>query len=149
MNPLLMPELASKLRSRATLTAAGLVAAGGYSWFAGGTRPFTTPAGALTGATYAVAVPLAWWAMQRRRSGRDTPEAGPAHAAARTRVVQLSAWIVTFVLVGVFELVMYLSGPRRSHPTISSLIAELAQGRSGRSLVFLLWLLLGWVLVGR
>jgi hypothetical protein len=69
---------------RATLLAvAATLAAAVYSWFAGGVRAFSAPAGALTGIPYAVVAPLAWLAWRRRRDGATTGGEADDHVGGR------------------------------------------------------------------
>jgi hypothetical protein len=133
---------------RPALATGAVLGAAGYAWLAGGARSFTAPAGALQGLSYAAMALVAWRAMRRRRALHDSAVAVGASAGS-ARPAQMSAWALASLLIVCFELVMYLSQPRRSNPTISSLFDELAQAHFGRALAFFFWLLLGWVLVGR
>jgi hypothetical protein len=137
-DPVASVQVAARCRlGRSSRALSALLLAGGCSWLAGAARPFTGPAGLLQALSYAVMAALAWRAWRRRLPARGG-------GLARTW-----AWAASVSLVVAFELAMYCSRPRRSHPTISSLYGELATAQPGRALVFFLWLLAGWALVGR
>ncbi len=151
----------------------GLAAAAAYSWLAAGTRAFSAPADVLSAIPDVLALALAWLGVRlaagKTGSGRlhgrastpaagDTPTQGaapggapgtapPADSPAVPRSASLSGWFVAFGLVACWELVSYLSAPRRVYPTLSSLSDAVSDVRPAKAALFFAWLLLGWALV--
>ncbi len=121
-----------------------VLAVGGYSWLAGGTRPFTLAADVLTSLAY-LPVGLIAWRAARRAAG--SPAAGSP--AAGSRSPRIAAWVVATAVAASWELTTYVSGPRRVFPTVSSLYDLAARTEAGKATAFLCWLLLGWALIGR
>ena len=56
-------------------------------------------------------------------------------------------WIVVFAAIVGWELVELFSQPRHLHPTISSIMDSLLSTHPSRFIGYLLWLILGWLLV--
>ena len=79
----------------------------------------------------------------RRKSGDYTVAAGPSDRGLRIQI----PWIVLAMAFTAFELLEYLSEPRRAHPTLSSLSDELTSSQTGRAVLFLAWLALGALFV--
>jgi hypothetical protein len=63
--------------------------------------------------------------------------------------VSLAVWLSLVAVALTWQLVAYLSSPRRDHPTLSTIADDVMSDRPGRAFVFLLWLALGWSLVAR
>lgn len=119
-----------------------LVAASGYAWLAAGTLPFTAAADAWSAVPFLLVAALAWRAG-RRSAGRDAVTLGVGS------VTRLRAWVVAIALFVALELGTLFAEPRRRFPTASALLDSFDHSRPNKALVFLLWLLLGWALVGR
>jgi hypothetical protein len=128
-------------RVRVLLLLALIVAALAYSWFSGGFRPFTRPMDA------AVALPvLGALVASVRAGGRHQPAAGRSPESDR---VGAAIWIGLATLLVSWELFAYFSSPRQDHPTLSSIADTVMSTHPGRSLMFALWLALGWRLFVR
>jgi hypothetical protein len=130
-----------------------LTAAGGAGLVAAALASFTSPF--TEGAEVITAVPLAvglFAVILRLRSDRYAaggmvPEEGAAPDSPRRRWAL--GWPVLVAAVAGWELYCYVSSPRSAHPTLSVLIDLLDGTPTGKFVAFLLWLILGWVLVGR
>jgi len=127
-------------RRRALLTAAG-VGALLWAWFAGGARTFTRPAEVLT-----FLPGLAVLALTLRPSARSVRPVGKGGVTPFRRWGVLP-WIGVLVAIVGWELAELFSQPRHTHPTISSLTNSLLSTHPSRSLGYLAWLAVGWLLV--
>jgi hypothetical protein len=56
-------------------------------------------------------------------------------------------WIAPIAAITGWELYCLVNLPRAAHPTLSSLLDIVDASRLGKSVVYLLWLALGWILV--
>ncbi len=115
-----------------------LVAAACWSWFASGVRTFTRPAEVLTFIPVLVVLVLTVRPKARFPAGRAQPRQGW-----RT----LLPWVAAAAALVGWELSELFSQPRQAHPTLSSITNDLLSTHPSRSLGFLAWLLLGWLLV--
>jgi hypothetical protein len=114
---------------------------GAYCWFATDLRPFTIPIDVAVAVPSVVVAALTW-----NRTGSRSSMPVDAKATGRRDAAR---WAVLFGLLAAFEVVAYLSSPRRDHPTLSSMADALMNTHPGRAAVFALWLLLGWALLLR
>ncbi len=124
-------------RNRLAVVLVGAII-GAYSWFSADLRPFSIPIDAAVAIPSVIVASLAW-SQPGSRSARVADEKAP-------RRVDAAPWAVLFGLLTAFEVVAYLSSPRRDHPTLSSMADALMNTHPGRAAVFVLWLLLGWAL---
>jgi len=120
------------------------------------TTPFTLGADALTsvalGLVIAIQVVVQVSRSRNARSARSSRSGGrgSAHSLApRLGVGRFVPWIVVCTAVVGFELFNYFEAPRQAHPTLSSLADEITRLPAGRSIFFLLWVGLGWLIVRR
>ena len=109
-----------------------------WAWFASGVRTFTRPAEVLTAIPAAVVLlltlrPSAQFAGDAKRGG--------------FRWQGVTAWLVVLLDIVGWELAMLFSQPRKSHPTLSSILDSLLSTHPSRFLGYLIWLTLGWLLV--
>ena len=123
------------------LSACGLAALGSFQ------HPFTSGANLVTALALFVGL-IAQFVCRlvdraRRKSANYTLTAGPSDRGLRTQV----PWIVLAMAFTAFELLEYVSEPRRAHPTFSSLTDELTSSQAGRAVLFLAWLALGALFV--
>jgi hypothetical protein len=113
-----------------------------YALVAADTTPFTTPADVLTGlpiAAMAVLVLIRWPA-------RTTP----LRLAAPEIAHPYRPWVVVWAAITVWELFNYLvHGSRADHPTFSSMTDAFDRFYLLKTLLFLGWLSLGWMIVCR
>jgi hypothetical protein len=135
------PRLASRRRTLGGLAA--VVAGALYAGFVGTFSRFSWPATIAVVAVGSLVVAIGWQGPLRRR---------PALTGTARRRSWL--WAVIVVVGGIWELSSLLEQPHLttdsySHPTISALTDPLLVGHPGRSLVLAIWLLVGWLLVGR
>lgn len=111
-----------------------------WAWFASGVRTFTRPAEVLT-----FLPGLAVLILTLR------PSASSAVAGARPlaphRRWGILPWIVVLAASVGWELAELFSQPRHVHPTISSIMDSLLSTHPSRFIGYLLWLILGWLLV--
>jgi len=152
-----------------------LVAACGLAADASFTHPFTLPADVVTGiALVAMLVTQAVVVISSRRHRRapdrenedvvsanvsNVSQAGVADKTGvdgqtgvddQTGVLRrFGAWIAIFLAITCFELITFFQTPRRSHPTLSYLADDLTSSAAGKAVLFLAWLMLGWLLVKR
>lgn len=124
--------LMARLSHRRLAAGAAVVAAVAYGWFGAGLRPFTAPIEVV------VAVPLGAMAVVAWRGGQRL---GPAAALAWRQVLP---WVGLVVLLVALELDGYLSSPRSTHPTLSSMTDSLINSHPTRAGIFALWLAVGW-----
>ncbi len=115
--------------------AAAVLGAAAYGAVLAATDPFTLAADVATAIPLAAGGVLALRAIRRRapRAPFDWRAAAP--------------WLVLVGAVVAFEVVMYASGSRASHPTLSSIEDALARSRAVKAAVAFCWLVVGWVLV--
>ena len=139
-------EVLRRLGRQPSLRVVAVVAVGAGSWLAAGTRPFSDAADAACGAAFA-AVGVG---LLAQRASLVTPAADRAQSdLAQTA---LWPWVVSLLLLAVWELVTYaagLHGRRHSYPTISSLYDEAARWQGAKALAFFVWIALGWRLFRR
>jgi hypothetical protein len=128
-------------RARIWLITLLLCAAAADSVLAAGSRPFTWRADLTTalGLAGVVLVGLTSIRLQRHQpiTASDPAGAPPSWPA-------LLAWGLLAAAVTTFELVNYFESPRKTHPTISSLLDALAGHDVLRGLLFAAWLGAGW-----
>jgi hypothetical protein len=121
---------------RRAATAVLVAAAAGLSWVAGGTRPFSTAADAVTAAGFALVTAVALVALRWARP--PTPRRGAWWP-----------WAALGIVVVAFELAMYAAGfdgERARFPTLSALANAAGRPHAGRAGLFAAWLGLGIVL---
>ena len=132
--------------------ALGLSAAMAFS------RPFTAPSEVLTAT--ALALLLAVIVLQQigrpmsplvARREAPTWSAGTPGGLPGQRgwAARWSGWMVLVAATAGWELFSYLSSPRHTHPTLSSMLDAVTAHHAGRGLAYALWLVLGWYLVTR
>ena len=108
-----------------------------YALVAGTTEPFTWPANVLTALPIVALVALAVARWPRRPRVAHPPGAHPVRP-----------WVVLLVLVAAWELIEYAArGPRRAHPTLSSMADALDRHWLLKAVVFFGWLCLGAAIV--
>jgi hypothetical protein len=78
-----------------------------------------------------------------------TEPSGAPHRLNRTDAVGLAIWLVLIAVALGFQLAMFVSNPRSTYPTLSSLLAGVFDTRVLRAGAFALWLWLGWYLLDR
>jgi hypothetical protein len=129
------------LLTLALLSACGLAALGSFQ------HPFTFGANIVTAlALFVVLVAQVLCRLKdraRRESGNYALVAGPSDRGLRIQI----PWIILAMTFTAFELLQYLSEPRRAHPTFSSLSDELTRSQAGRAVLFLAWLALAALFV--
>jgi hypothetical protein len=132
-----------RCRSLAAATA-GLAYGVGASF----THPFTGAADVVTAVPLVVVLAVTGWSVSRhRRSRSDDPGPPPGD---RTRWSRYSfAWLTLILAIVAWELYCFINLPRARHPTLSALIDILDSSRTGKVVAFVVWLALGWFLVGR
>lgn len=118
-----------------------------YSYFAGGTKPFTDSADVMTAVPFAVmgAVMVSSLLRRRRRGITRLPKSVAPGGDVRM-------WVLTIGITAAWELATYFAGfsaGRHAFPTISSLADEAYRWRSVKAALFACWLGLGWGLVRR
>lgn len=113
-----------------------VVAVGVYSWVAAGLRPFTSPIEVMV-AIPAIVVLVAAWLSR----------AADEHTVVRSSRASAALWLGLVVLALGWELYAFFSLPRADHPTLSVIADEIMSVHPGRALIFVLWLMLGWLLV--
>jgi hypothetical protein len=128
-----MESLRSRQRPR-WLVALVVVGLAGYSWVAAGLRPFTIPEEVMVAIPALLVFAAAW---------RPTREPPPV----RWSGVSVALWLGLVVIAVGWELLAYFSSPRHDHPTLSVIADEIMSVHPGRALLFLLWLVLGWLFV--
>jgi hypothetical protein len=115
-----------------------------FSILVGGFGRYSAPATVAVIAPAGLAIAIAW-----RRSARDVgPQPSPLAIGGKI------AWASVFVAASLWELAALLLQPTLTtdsyaHPTISVLTDPILATHPGRSIALLLWLGLGWFLVGR
>lgn len=139
----------SRRRNRAVVVALAAVFLA-YGWLASAPRPFT-PAADVAVFLPALAL-VAGVALQARRSAllpallRRRPMVPGAAAATLRRAF---AWFGVGAAVVALELVELFSSPRRTHPTVSSLMDPTFALHPERFAYFVAWLALGAFLATR
>ncbi len=111
-----------------------------YAWFAAGSRPFSTGGDAATAGAFALMAVLA--AVVRVTDTQAVSRPPPAKG-------RLLAWVVAVACMVGWELATLFAGNSHLFPTASDLYNAAASSRLAKSVVFYLWLLLGWGLFGR
>ena len=133
------------MRTRSAVLLAGGV---GYSLIAASTTPFTLPADILTGlaiVAMAVLVCVSW--PLRTRKVRAAAAASSSSASTGRPYLP---WILLLIVFVVWELFNYLvHGTRANHPTFSSITDAIDRFYLLKTLMFLGWLTLGWVILRR
>jgi hypothetical protein len=112
-----------------------VVGTAAYAALLAATDPFTPAADVATAVPLAVGVVLAIRAVRRGapREHFDWRAAAP--------------WLGLLTAVVVWELVMYASGARSAHPTLSSIEDVVTRARVLKAGVAFCWLVVGWALV--
>jgi hypothetical protein len=132
------------MRTRSAILLAGGV---GYSLIAASTSPFTLPADVLTGlaiVAMAVLVIVRWPLRPRRARAADTA------VATDHPYRPYLPWFGLLIAFVVWELFNYLvHGTRADHPTFSSITDAIDRFYLLKTLMFLGWLALGWVILRR
>jgi hypothetical protein len=126
---------------RRAATVAGVLV---YSWLAAGFRPFSWPenlAVAMPALLVLVVVGRSWGGLPTRQA----PD--PEHSGARRKTG--AVWIGLVAVLVAWELTAYFSSPRRDHPTLSTIADDIMSSHPGRTVMFALWLVLGWLLFVR
>jgi hypothetical protein len=119
-----------------------------YAAIATSFKPFT-PAMLITIAIPgAVALTVAVARGWLRPARLATEPAGPPHRSTRADAFGLLTWLVLLATAVGFQLAMFVSNPRSVYPTLSSLVAGVLDTRALRAGGFVLWLWLGWYLLG-
>jgi hypothetical protein len=119
----------------------------GYSLIAASTRPFTLPADVLTGlAIVAMAIlVIVRWPLHPRRA-----RAADAAVTADHPFRPYLPWLGLLIVFAIWELFNYLvHGTRANHPTFSSITDAVDRFYLLKTLMFLGWLALGWVILRR
>jgi hypothetical protein len=118
----------------------GLVAAGliGYSWFAGGTAPFSAKA--------LLSVLLPGAVLGAIAYGRP-PERIPAPES--VDLTGFSYWVICIALLFEWEASAFRDGSGWWHPSLTALINPMLQPHPVKSAAVAVWLLSGWALVKR
>lgn len=129
------PTLRSPRRLRLATVGAGLT---GVAVVGGGLRPFTLPATVLVfsvvGLAFVVLEPV-------RRAGAVAGTRGPAGRG--------WPWLLLLGVALAWELAALSGSPRQQHPTLSSLLDSLTGGRLGATVAWLVWLVLGLLILRR
>jgi hypothetical protein len=119
-----------------------------YAAVASSTRPFTWSADVVTAIPVAVGASITVWSMVRKAGtgtgDRDSHGTGPAPWSR-----WWSVWLVPLAAATAWELYCFAHLPRLRHPTLSALIDILDSTRIGKTVAFVLWLALGWLVVIR
>lgn len=124
-----------------------LVGGCAYSLVVASTTPFTLPADIMTAvAIIAMTVMIiARWPL-RARLELGVPASPPAAQTSHRYL----PWIASLVVCVAWELFNFLAhGSRASHPTVSSIADAVDRIYLLKSLMFLGWLSLGWIIVRR
>jgi hypothetical protein len=128
------------------LGAGVLLAGGAYAVLASFTTPFTLGADLVTALPIGFAAVVFGLRMRWPRRSPGIPAGSPAQPATSTGRWSL-VWLGAAGLVLGWELFVYSQTPRHLHPTLSTLIDTVDDGHAGKSLMFALWLVLGWYLL--
>ncbi|MCL4313375.1 MAG: hypothetical protein M1131_04465 [Actinobacteria bacterium] len=134
-----------------------------YSWIEGGLRTFTMPAVVLVGMAVtfflgfglilslpASALPIVRRTIERASKSQysATSRSSDGEKTSTVRPITLASWLVVALTVTAFELMELFQLPRKTHPTISSLIVPLlAHSHLLHSLAFFAWLIAAWWIV--
>lgn len=111
-----------------------------WAWFGSGVRTFTRPAEVLTFLP-GLAVLLLTLRPSASAAGIGTAALPP------DRRWSVLPWVVVLAAIVGWELVELFSKPRSLHPTISSVMDSLLSTHPSRFVGYLVWLVLGWLLV--
>jgi hypothetical protein len=123
--------------------ATGVLLAGvAYAVLASFTTPFTLGADVVTALPIGLAAVVFGLRMRWPKRSQGVPTE-PAASTGRWSLV----WLGMTGLVLGWELFVYSQMPRHLHPTLSALIDTVDDSHLGKTLLFGLWLLLGWYLV--
>lgn len=138
--PLITGDWASG-RRRTVVVAVGAVAIV-YAVVVGGFERYTWPVTVAVLLPGTVALVVAW-----RGPLYDRAEPGPVSR------LSVAGWTAVLVLAGLWELIALLMQPdlqqgSLDHPTISFMMDTVLAGHLGRTVTLLLWLALGWWLLG-
>jgi hypothetical protein len=134
-----------------------VIVMGGYAAIAGSLAPNSSP---MLLATGIACVPIFGIALTRgwrhdggrpRSPRRPTQEREQEQVAGRGRgfVVAVTIWLVLLAALATFQLGMYVSAPRPTYPTLSSLAEGVFDVWAVRVGSFAAWLWFGWYLVRR
>lgn len=115
-----------------------------YSWFAAGFRPFTWPENLAVAIVVllGLVVVARWWGWSRRVEHPESERAGARRFAG-------AVWVGLVAVLVAWELTAYFSSPRHDHPTLSTIADDIMSSHPGRTVMFGLWLALGWLLFAR
>jgi hypothetical protein len=83
------------------------------------------------------------------RHGWLTASEAPRVPMGKTRVIAYVVWMVLIAAVVVVQVAMYVSAPRETYPTLSSLADLAFEAWPVRAAAFGLWTWAGWFLVRR
>ena len=108
------------------------------------TTPFTLDGDLVTALALGAFLAVQGGFLIRARQRGDRPEVATFPSFRR-----FVPWVAVFLAVTAFELLSYFSEPRHAHPTLSSLSDDLTSSPTGRAVLFLAWLMLGWLLLKR
>ena len=122
-------------------------AAVAYAVLGSFTHPFTWGADVVTAVPLAVAVVATFWTSRRSRRARGSGPTPGEVATFRSGGWRWGMWIVPIAAITGWELYCLVNLPRAAHPTLSSLLDIVDASRLGKTVVFSLWLGLGWILV--
>lgn len=111
-----------------------------WAWFGSGVRTFTRPAEVLTFLP-GLAVLLLTLLPSASSAGIGAAALPPY------RRWSVLPWLVVLAAIVAWELVELFSKPRGVHPTISSVMDSLLSTHPSRFVGYLVWLVLGWLLV--
>ena len=110
------------------------------------TRPFTVPADAvvLLGFAGVAAIGLA-----DRRMAPVVATVSTVQPSAASWGPRWALWAGALAATVGWELFCFFESPRLAHPTLSTMLDAVDAHRPGHALAFVVWLWLGWMLVGR
>ncbi len=118
-----------------------MVAAGLYCWLTAGTAPFSAGADVAVAAMLVTALALAVVEAKTARPWRAA-----THGRGGPVGTLWPWWLAIGVLVG-WELFNYFQGPRRSHPTVSSIYDHVSRLQWAKAVLVAAWLVLGRAIV--
>ncbi len=123
-----------------------LLAGVAYAVVASFTTPFTLGAEVVTALPIGLAAVVFGLRMRWPQRAKGIPAGDPTAASASTGRWSL-VWLGLAGSVVGWELFVYSQVPRHLHPTLSALIDAVDDSHLGKTLLFGLWLLLGWYLL--
>jgi hypothetical protein len=114
-----------------------------WAWYASGVRTFTRPAEVLT---FLPGLAVLLLTLRPSASSARSAASGTQSVAPHRRWGVLP-WLAVLVAIIGWEMAELFSQPRHAHPTISSLMNSLLSTHPSRFVGYLVWLILGWLLV--